>query len=487
MGLYAHVARIAGGLPGCRLPLHGPRWVDWSSPRLRRAAAIADRMGMTLHRWQLYVLAVAYEEGAGGLPLRHSIGVQVARQSGKTTLAAVVSLTAASYGLNGCITAQTRGIARVKWLEVVDCWRRAAGDPEQVQTVLANGYESAVYVPTGAVLRLTTPTDKGPRSHTFDYALVDEAAFVPQDFTDALGPTFATRPGNQLWLLSSAGDETSRMLAHYRQLGRDGADGHGWMEWALPDGADADDEANWPKAMPTLGERHGISWANARKLHADMTAAAWDREFMGRWPDGTAGGVLDMDGWIHGLTVEADARFHHPSSLVIGVAVDDDRDHGCIAAVSQHPDGTVTVELIDAKDGPSNWIPPRLLELSRRHRAPIAYDAKSPAGSMAPRLFAEKAEVIELGARQYARSCGLLADKIAARELRHLSNRLLNDAAGSVARRRLAQSWAWAQGNPKVRITALEAVTVALWGSATRKPLITPGYFTGAPQETAGV
>lgn len=454
------------------LPLYGPEAVDSDSSLLRVGEDIARRAGMTLHDWQRYVLAAAMEQRDGQY-VHRTVGVLVPRQCGKTTLAHVRAIIGSSYGEHVAYSAQDRLSAREKWGECVAAAYRVLG-PDSVQVRWANGREIMHVRRSGSFgggsVRIVTPNERGPRGLSLSCVILDEAFRHQFTFLSAIMPTLATHDSYQLWLMSNAGDRSSEVLRHYRDLGRDGTPGVCWIEWAAPEDCDTSDIDVWRQAIPTLDKPNGISLSTLTEMHRTMPPEVWEREMLNLWQLDDGRGVIDMRAWSQ---LSSSSLKHDDDTLCLGAAVNMERDHACIAAASVSDD-VLAVEMIDVQDGPVTWLADRLQELSAKHGCPVAVDGGGPTGTVCVELGQRGLPVIELGARQYARACAMLTDRIESARFCHWEHPALTAAAASAAKRRLMAGWAWQQSDIQTMVTPLEAATVAAWGAATREPSSTP-------------
>jgi hypothetical protein len=148
--------------------------------------------------------------------------------------------------------------------------------------------------------------------------------------------------------------------------------------------------------------------------------------------------------------------------------------------------------MIEHRPG-TGWMVDRAVTLVERWRpCAVVVDGAGPAGSLIADLEAakipegEKIEVVKPTARQYAQACGALYDAVVppkeapedwAPALRHLDQAPLSVALAGAAKRDLADAWAWARRGvaadvAPIDISPLVAVTLAMWGHATRAHLV---------------
>jgi hypothetical protein len=106
----------------------------------------------------------------------------------------------------------------------------------------------------------------------------------------------------------------------------------------------------------------------------------------------------------------------------------------------------------------------RLRELDHRWSPlPVVVDPGGPAGSLLLDLAAVGVATETLSGREYAQACGQFYDAVAAADIRHLDQPVLNTAVSSARKRVLGDAWAWARKTGG-DISPLVATTLAAWG-----------------------
>jgi phage terminase large subunit-like protein len=202
--------------------------------------------------WQRYAAGVALERERDRWAYR-TVGVVVARQNGKTGLAARRITAGMMLGWSRVVlhTAQDRAVPRKTFEEIVNLCRSTAWMRAEIARVrLANGQEELT-LRSGATYRILAPRPSAWRGWTSDLIVFDEAREHRDDaaYSAALY-TMRASPDPQLWVLSNAGDPDSVVLNRLRDRGRAAAGAPGtdprlaWLEWsAAPERALDDVEA----------------------------------------------------------------------------------------------------------------------------------------------------------------------------------------------------------------------------------------------------
>lgn len=460
----------------------------WSSPRRPdrptwgpRVAQIAAALGKPLMPWQAYVADLALEVNptTGHLAYRE-VRLTVPRQSGKSTLVLAKNVwrMADAAGLGGrqhlTYTAQTRDKARQKFVEdYLTELRGAARMRGRWTSRLSNGSERIRWKANGSLWGIEAPTADAGHGSTLDDGTIDEA-FAQIDWRVEQGfrPAMITRPDAQLWVISTAGTDQSLYLndktSSGRMLAEDGVDtGVCYIEWSAVEGADPADPATWWSCMPALG--HTQTEAAVAAEYAGLPLAEFCRAYL-NWPQ--AGSLIIRQIPAAAWTACSDPTSQITSEVIVPAI---DVGHGgswaSVALAGRRADGLTHAEVIDHAPG-DDWIIVRLGQLYDRwpQLQPVCLDPSGPAGSLITDLDAAGIPWVGISGRPLAQACGYLKRAVVAGELRHLEDDrggLLTDALAGAGTRKLLDTWAWVRESSAVDISALVAVTLAVWGLST--------------------
>lgn len=281
-----------------------PRHHTTRSNRPTRAGAlraVAKAKGAPLIPWQDGAVDVALEYSPEtGLYHYEIVVVSVPRQSGKTKLES-------DTADHRCLTTP-RG--RV-WItmqngKTVDEWMREEHFTNLAQGSAifgAPGSKSCKYSlskragsvgvkwpATGSTFTTFPPTRDALHSKQSDLVFVDEAwahdAETGAALRQAIRPTMNTRPGAQLWIVSTEGDDGSAYLDDYIELGRATLDDPDarvcFVDYGIPDDADPDDLDVIAAHHPAYG--HLITMDTLRGARYDFRKdpAGWARAYGNR-------------------------------------------------------------------------------------------------------------------------------------------------------------------------------------------------------------
>ena len=120
------------------------------------------------------------------------------------------------------------------------------------------------------------------------------------------------------------------------------------------------------------------------------------------------------------------------------------------------------IELVE-HDRATGWLVPRAVQLAQKWGATVAVDPGGPAGSFIPDLKMAGIEVVEVGGADLTKACGRFFDSVSERKVQIRTDARLDTAMAGAAKRPSGDAWVWTRKNSSSDISALVAVTIALW------------------------
>jgi len=272
---------------------------------LRVGRFALDRMGLQLRPWQELVLDTALcqvPDPADPARLTWAFPVVVVltpRQVGKSVILRTLATYWAWHGLTALHVANRLTTAREVWHPAAR-WSgeqgakvlRTSDQPEVITDV--RHPERAHDV--GRYMVQASKVNAG-MGFTVDRALIDEAWCVGLDVaTQGIQPAMSSVPDPQLWLFSTAGDDTSQLLRHYRDLGldaiRSGSSQPGrdvcLVEWSAPEAAEWTDPDVWRAASPHWDGRRADYVAQQREL---VPEGVFRSQYLNQWQVAVAGWI----------------------------------------------------------------------------------------------------------------------------------------------------------------------------------------------------
>lgn len=401
--------------------------------------------GRPLHPWARMVADVACElDPTTGLPVHRLVVVVVPRRAGKTDLALASSLHRLFTGPDRRVgyMAQSRQDGADAWRD--EWWPVIRASPLATRLGIRESNGSEWISTRGRArpsrVRLLAPSATAGHGKATDLVIADEAWAHTLErgstLEAGLRPTQATRPGAQLWITSAAGTVDSGWLARYVDLGRAGAPGLAYFEWAADPAADRDDPATWAAAHPAYGRTVHEEFLRAER--GTLTAEEFDRAYLGVWPT-TAGATA--------VTPAAWAACHAPCLLdpswpaTVGVELAPDRSWAAVVLAVTDPAAARThLRLAWALDADGAEVTPRTVadaasRWARDVGAPVIGLDPYTSGEVAAHLEAAGHTVTRVSGTRLARAATDLTAGVTSRRLAHDDDPVLTGhvlAAGTV-------------------------------------------------------
>lgn len=428
-----------------------------------------DVLGIELMPWQKWLLIHGLELEPDGQSFRfRTVVCLVARQSGKTTAIQVLALWRMFVDRAGLVigTAQNLDVAEEAWMGAVELAQGVPDLSAEIAAVDRTAGKKALRLTSGERYKVQAASRRGGRGLSGDLVVLDELReHQTWDAWGAVTKTTMARARPQVWGLSNAGDAESVVLAHlYAQGLRDIESGNsdtslGLFDWSAAPGCELDDPVAWAQANPALGFR--VSEDAIRAAMETDPPHVFRTEVLCQWVDTVQAQVFTPDEWHAALDMGSTLQ----DPVCFGIDVSADRSHAAIVAAGWRADGFRHIELVEYRRG-TGWVVERMVELFARWRpAAVVVDSAGPAGSLLPDLEAARVEVLLSSARDMAQACGLFYDAVVGRQLFHVGQGRLTDAALAARRRPLGDAWAWARKSATDDISPLVAATLAHWAT----------------------
>jgi hypothetical protein len=454
-----------------------PRFATPRSPEREtlgpQVAAVADTLGQSLLPWQRQVADVALELlPETKIPAYREVDVLVPRQSGKTTLMLCVEVHRSLRWPGGpqrtIYSAQSGQDSRRKLLDDQVPLLRSSPLWVAVDKVARAGGREAILWRSGSRIDVLASNLAAGHGRVVDMGVLDEAFDDVDDRREAaVTPAMATRPGAQLWVISTAGSDASAYLRRKVEAGRAAAEageteGVAYFEWSAPDEADIDDPAVWRSCMPALGLT--IDEAAVRHARATMLEGEFRRAFLNQWTTAEEA-VLPAAVW--NAVVHDDVIVDLGAKPVLAIDADPGRGSGSIAIADSHGN----LELVEYRNGGSTaWIPDRVAELARQHRAPVVLDGTGPTQALVADLEAAHVRRISsYGRSEMATACGMFYVAVADERVAVAPHKALDDAVAGARKRHVGDQWVWARRETGSDVSPLIAATLA-FHKATNQP-----------------
>ncbi len=350
--------------------------------------------------------------------------------------------------------------------------------------------EESIEFQSGARIEFKTRTKSGMRGFAgVDLLVLDEAMILSEAQHGSAMPIIRaskSERGAQLWYAGSAVDqmvhEHGLVWASVRERGIAGDDDSlAYFEWSLdfdhpddvPDTVMVDPEA-WRSVNFAIGRGRVLEEHMEWERRA-MTRRSFAVELLGVGdypsPDGGADRMISEEMWQDVL--DDGSVIQDPVCLAFDVSPG---RSSAIVAVGGNAAGMLHVELITAGSG-TGWVADRLVELYGNHQVvEVLCDGFGPSASIAQRIDDAGVPVRRINTGEYAQACGLFADTVAERQLRHIGQPELDLSVRGSRVRPLVDRWAWSRTKSQSDQGPLIAATLALM-SAVENHIQAPRVF----------
>ena len=221
-------------------------------------------LGIDLHPWQRWLAIHALELLPDGTFRFRTVLLLVARQQGKSLFLQILALFFLYVrGVDLVIgTAQNLDIAEEVWQGAVDIAENVPDLAAEIEKVTMVNGKKALELRNGERYKVQAANRRGGRGLSGDLVMLDELREHQNwEAWSAVTKTTMARPLAQVWAASNAGDESSVVLSHLRNLGRaaltaeivEGEEAVGLFEWSAPEDCALDDREGIAQANPSLG------------------------------------------------------------------------------------------------------------------------------------------------------------------------------------------------------------------------------------------
>ncbi len=341
---------------------------------------------------------------------------------------------------------------------------------DRPESIASHGHKS-IELMSGARLDCRVRSGGGGgRGESGEVMVFDEALYLKAQDLESLGPTMLAMPDAQVIYTSTPPESADAHIVKVRQRAHDGEPRIAGAEWSNPPRTDVDDEEARARVNPAYGIR--ITPERMEDMRGMLGEAGFARECIGIWPDDkTRKWVL-----IPQMAWEGQLR---PTSTITGPLVlalatqRPERSWTCVAACGRNGEGERHIEWSEYRVG-TKWAVPWLKQRMLLHRPLVVVvddrelaDEAKAAGLTVYRPTAGDAVTSSLGLLS-----GLADPDPAARDIVHIGQGELTDAAAGAVKRSIGDLWAIDRRDPTVEVSPLVAGAYAAWA------LVTPRIHT---------
>jgi len=436
-----------------------------------------------LNPWQRWFLVHALELNPDGSYRFKTVLLWVARQNGKTFIAALLIL----FRMFVDGDAQIIGVAQ-KLATAKKTWEHAQAIIDAVPRLKAErGKENNIngelwFELTGGQRYWVDSADNGGRGLTFDLVFVDEI-LKHKTFKawSALSKTTAARRRSQLIAASNAGDMEAIVQRHLHKMAIDAIESGdvdttiGLFWWSPPPGMPLDGPEAWAYSNPSMN--YNLPQENLYAYWASDPAPVFASEVGNVFVDSSTGGPFQPGRWTAGFDRLSKRR--EGADVFVCVGVSHDRSWAHIAFAAYRDDGNVHVGIMASRPG-TDWVVPWLSSDERTFTpAAVTFQTRGTAVSSLVREFEDAdIEVTEWGGPDLGRAAGLILDGVNLGRVFHRAQPVLDVPAGNALMKPLAGGYVVDEKNSPGDASPLWAVAGAYWLLKNPPAVAEPGIRT---------
>lgn len=343
--------------------------------------------------------------------------------------------------------------------------------------------DEAIELQSGSRIEFRTRTKGGMRG--FDdvaFIAIDEAMIYSEAAQSAMMPTVRASKAERGPQIAYAGSAVDQELHEHgivwtrvRERGIAGDDPSlAYAEWSLdfdhPDEV-PDEVAGDPEQWRLVNwaiERGRVLVEQMEREYRSMSRRGFVLELLGvgDYPatDGSVDSVISQEAWADVL----DEASVLADPIVIAFDVSPNRRTSIVAA-GLNEQGKLMVEVVASRAG-TGWVTERLAELYERQDVEeILCDGFGPSVSIAKRVDEVGITVRRVNSGEYAQACGVFADAVGEKTLRHIGQDELDAAVRGARTRPLVDRWAWSRSKSVADVGPLVAASLASWSAAERE------------------
>lgn len=422
-------------------------------------------LGQPLDPWECWLVIHAGELLVDGRPRFRTVLAIVARQQGKSFLLRVLILYWLFIEKQRLVlaTSTDRSYAKAAWRETVDAakanpWLAAELPPRPTVEQLGDEEFRTTH---GTRYKFAASNRRAGRSLTVHRLVVDEIR-EHKTFDTWSAATFAMNavPFAQAFAVSNQGDAESVVLDNLRTAALayletgDGDERLGIFEWSSPPGSAPTDLNALSYACPNLGRRTDADTLLGAAKRAEAAGgeelAAFKTEIMCQRVT-ALDSAIDPDRWADAGTDEPTDLAQHRDRVALGLDVSLAGDHATLVAAAVL-DGRVHLEVVHAWDGRdcTRALREQLPAIVARVRpralgwfpaGPAAAVAADLAARRGARAWPPRGVTVEALGAETASTCMALAALVAAGEVQHPRDPMLDRHIEAAQKLRRGDRW----------------------------------------------
>lgn len=442
-----------------------------------------EELAPRLNPWQRWFLIHALELNPDGSYRFKTVLLWVARQNGKTFIAALLILFRMVMDGDAVVigVAQKLATAKKTWehvQKIIDAIPRL----KQERGAQSNTNGELWFELTGGQRYWVDSADNGGRGLTFDLVFVDEI-LKHKSFKawSALSKTTAARRRSQLIAASNTGDIDAIVQRHLHKMAMDAIEADdvettiGLFWWTPPPGMPLDTPEAWAFSNPSMN--YNLPQENLASYWVSDPRPVFESEVANVFVDSSTGGPFQVGMWLKGF--DRLSRRKAGGNLYLCVEVSHDRTWAHIGFAAEREDGNVHVGIMASRPG-TDWVVPWLTSPERTFTATaITFQTRgAPVSSLVAEFMKAEIDVVEWGGPNLSRAAGMLLDGVNLGKVCHRAQPVLDVAAGTAVMKSLAGAYVIDRAGSPGDASPLSAVAGAYWLLMTPPEQFTSVYET---------
>lgn len=432
-------------------------------------------MGYRLEEWQeslLEAITEVFPDGhdrAGELRYRQTL-TTVGRQQGKTEIAAALGLLFMIVFRGALVIgiASSADQARLVYRRAMQVIR---GNRALAKRFDALTDTRGLRDKFGGIWELKAAKSAALQGLDITLGEVDEVHLVSRELWYDLVAGTGGRPNAMVAGITTAGDESSKLLLELIDLGekaiKDPSLRFGFFAWEAPEAAVPSDEGKLLEYLKAANPALASGRLDAENVLADVRAtpdADVIRYRLNRFVT-SINSFIPAALWASVARAEGEEMPRGP--LAFGVDAVRDMSHASIVAAVRAEDGTIWTELIASITSPRLEQLANVCQALMRH-SPAAFVVEGYAlRSLGKELQKRGMPVQILGTGEILNASPLLYRKIVTRELRHDNAPLLALQVPRTVRKNIGESYRISRPDSSVEIDAVMALAMAVYAADT--------------------
>ncbi len=441
-------------------------FAEWLHEKL--AGTRNEELAPALNPWQRWFLIHALELNPDGTYRFKTVLLWVARQNGKTFLAALLILFRMVMDGDAQVlgVAQKLATAKKPWehvRELIDAIPRL----KQEVADESNTNGELWFELVGGQRYWVDSADNGGRGLTFDLVFIDEI-LKHKNFKawSALSKTTNARRRAQRIVAANTGDMDAIVQRHLHKQATDAIEADddettiGLFWWSPPPGMPLDSPEAWAYSNPSMN--YNLPEENLRDAWASDPAPVFASEVGNLFVDAGVGGPFQPGKWAAATDRLSKRRDGAP--VYVCVDVSHDRTWAHIGFAAERVDGKAHVGIMASRPG-TDWIVPWLTSPERTFTpAGITFQTRgAPVSSLVTEFDDADLDVVEWGGPDLGRATGLLLDGVNLDKIRHRTQPVLDVAAGTAVMKKLGDGYVVDRHGSPGDASPLMAVKGAYW------------------------